>query len=287
MSQPEYNTESSRARAALRSRRARLIVVAACVVVGVVIGAWYWGFERLIPVGNDVASVEPSASNQTGEREDDSGKTRDEAKADESNVAMPSPVLSSTPETNLASSPEPTPAQAVSANPFSEYNQLARSNEGGLQTPPASSTSNSNEGNQLLIPVAGVKREQLVDTFTAARSEGRTHNALDIIAARGTPVLAATDGRLLRMFKSEKGGLAIYQIGTDERTVYYYAHLDRYADNLTDGQTLRRGDVIGYVGDTGNSGAGNYHLHFAVWTVTDPKRFYDGDNINPYTLFTR
>lgn len=259
---------------ALRARRGRLIVVAACVVVGVVIGAWYLGFERLIPVGNDAASPLPSVSNQTGERENDSGK-----RVNESNVAMPSPVVTA--------SPDATPAPTLNANPFAEYNELARRSEGGFETPSATSVSNLNDGNQLLIPVAGITKEQLVDTFTAARSEGRTHNALDIIAARGTPVLAVTDGRLLRMFTSEKGGLTIYQVGTDERTVYYYAHLDRYADSLKDGQTLRRGDVIGYVGDTGNSGAGNCHLHFAVWTITDPKRFHDGDNINPYPLFNR
>ncbi|MCP9495026.1 MAG: M23 family metallopeptidase [Pyrinomonadaceae bacterium MAG19_C2-C3] len=281
MSQPENNAESNRVRA-LRSRRVRLIIVAACVVAGVVMCAWYLGFERLIPVDNDAASRLPSTSNQTGERENDSGEM-----IGESNVAIPSPVVTASPDANLAASPEATPAPTVNANPFAEYNELARRDGSGFEASPATSASNLNGVNRLLIPVAGVSREQLIDTFTAARSEGRTHNALDIIAARGTPVLAATDGRLLRMFKSEKGGLAIYQIGADERTVYYYAHLDRYADNLSDGQTLRRGDVIGFVGDTGNSGAGNYHLHFAVWTVSDPKRFYEGENINPYPLFTR
>lgn len=287
MSQPEYNTELSHVRA-LRFRRGRLTVVALCIVLGVVIGAWYLGFERLIPVDNDGASDEHSVSNQANRRENDSGDSG--MTTDAGNVAMPSPVLIPTPESSPQASIEATPAPTVGANPFATYNELAQRNESGVQAspaPPVSSASNSNSRNGLLIPVAGVSREQLVDTFTAARSEGRTHNALDIVAARGTPVLAATDGRLLRMFTSEKGGLTIYQIGTDERTVYYYAHLDRYADNLKDGQTLRRGDVIGYVGDTGNSGAGNYHLHFAVWTVTDPKRFYDGDNINPYPLFTR
>ena len=137
---------------------------------------------------------------------------------------------------------------------------------------------------KLLIPVAGVTADQLQDTFDDARSEGRVHNAIDIMAPRGTPVLAAADGTVLKLFWSERGGNTIYQLGTDGRTVYYYAHLDRYADGLTEGRALRRGEMIGYVGDTGNAGPGNYHLHFAVYIVEDPKRYWDGQPINPYPL---
>ncbi|HVF86912.1 MAG TPA: peptidoglycan DD-metalloendopeptidase family protein [Pyrinomonadaceae bacterium] len=137
---------------------------------------------------------------------------------------------------------------------------------------------------KLLIPVAGVTADQLTDTYNDARSEGRTHNAIDIIAPRGTPVLAATDGRIVKLFYSERGGITIYQLDPDNRTVYYYAHLDRYADGLTEDHFARRGEVIGYVGDTGNAGAGNYHLHFSVSIVSDPKRHWDGENINPYPL---
>lgn len=182
----------------------------------------------------------------------------------------------------------PSPA---ATNPFEEYNALMRRAEETVTSSAASSESSIpfvvNDANRLLIPVAGITKEQLVDTFTASRSEGRVHNSIDIIAARGTPVLAATDGRMLRTFTSAKGGLTIYQMGTDERTVYYYAHLDRYADGLTDGQMLKRGQTIGYVGDTGNATPGNFHLHFSVWVVKDPRRYYDGDNINPYPLLTR
>ena len=142
--------------------------------------------------------------------------------------------------------------------------------------PPASTS--------LVVPVAGVRPEQLIDTYTQARSEGRTHNALDIMAPRGTPVLAAADGRVVKLFNSERGGITVYQISPDEKTVYYYAHLERYADGLHEGKFLRRGETLGYVGDTGNAGAGNYHLHFAVWLVTDPKRYWDGANLNPYPL---
>ena len=138
----------------------------------------------------------------------------------------------------------------------------------------------------LVIPVAGVRPEDLLDTFDDARGQGRIHDALDVIAPRGTPVLAATDGRVLRLFESDKGGITVYQLGTDGRTVYYYAHLGRYAEGLADGQTLARGQVIGYVGDSGNAVPGNTHLHFAMWRITDPADFWDGEPVNPYPLLS-
>jgi murein DD-endopeptidase MepM/ murein hydrolase activator NlpD len=137
-------------------------------------------------------------------------------------------------------------------------------------------------GDSLLIPVAGVRPEQLRDTFSEARSEGRTHDAIDIPAPQGTPVLAAADGRIIKLFQSVPGGTTIYQLDPDNRTIYYYAHLDRYADGLAEGHFARRGEVIAYVGDTGNAGAGNYHLHFSILIVSDPKRYWEGTNINPY-----
>ncbi|HLT47535.1 MAG TPA: M23 family metallopeptidase [Rubricoccaceae bacterium] len=136
----------------------------------------------------------------------------------------------------------------------------------------------------LAMPVAGVRPEDLVDTFDAARGEGREHDALDILAPRGTPVLAAAAGRVLRLFTSVRGGLTIYQLGADGRTVYYYAHLDGYAEGLANGQALARGQVIGYVGDSGNAAPGNTHLHFAMWRIADPADFWEGEPINPYPL---
>jgi murein DD-endopeptidase MepM/ murein hydrolase activator NlpD len=136
----------------------------------------------------------------------------------------------------------------------------------------------------LQIPVAGVRPENLRDTFQDARSEGRAHDAIDIPAPRGTPVLAAADGRIVKLWQSVPGGTTIYQLDPDNKTIYYYAHLDRYADGLAEGQVVRRGQVIAYVGDTGNAGAGNYHLHFSISIVSDPKRYWDGTNINPYPL---
>ncbi len=136
----------------------------------------------------------------------------------------------------------------------------------------------------LLIPVAGVKPEQLQDTFTAARSAGRTHDAIDIPAPKGTPVLAVADGPIIKLFLSKPGGITIYQLAQDNRTIYYYAHLERYADGLAEGHFARRGETIAYVGDTGNAGPGNYHLHFSISLVKDPKRWWEGVNINPHPL---
>ena len=138
----------------------------------------------------------------------------------------------------------------------------------------------------LIIPVAGVKSEQLIDTFDDARSEGRVHDAIDIMAPAGTPVLAAADGRILRLFQSERGGTTIYQLGPNQE-VFYYAHLAGYAPGLAEGNNVRQGDVIAYVGDTGNAGPGNYHLHFSIAVVSDPKRYWEGTNINPYPLLHR
>jgi murein DD-endopeptidase MepM/ murein hydrolase activator NlpD len=136
----------------------------------------------------------------------------------------------------------------------------------------------------LIIPVAGVKPDQLLDTFSDSRSEGRTHDAIDIMAPAETPVLAAADGQIQKLFQSERGGTTIYQLSADRKLIFYYAHLARYADGLTEGKQVRQGEVIAYVGDTGNAGVGNYHLHFSIAMVSDPKRYWEGTNINPYPL---
>ena len=149
---------------------------------------------------------------------------------------------------------------------------------------PTPSTSNFVGTADLIIPVAGVRPDQLIDTFDAARSEGRVHDAIDIPAAAETPVLAAADGKIQKLFQSERGGTTIYQLSADQKMIFYYAHLARYADGLTEGKQVRQGETIAYVGDTGNAGIGNYHLHFSIAIVSDPKRYWEGTNINPYPL---
>lgn len=139
----------------------------------------------------------------------------------------------------------------------------------------------------LIIPVAGTAATALHDTFNEARSAGRAHQAIDIMAAQDTPVLAAADGEIARLFVSELGGNTVYQYSADKRFIFYYAHLARYATGLAAGQKVKQGDVLAYVGDSGNAGAGNFHLHFSIWRVTDPKRYWDGENLNPYPLLRK
>ena len=159
-------------------------------------------------------------------------------------------------------------------------------------TPSADTNAQSRPGplvgtSGLIIPVAGVSSAQLLDTFSAARGDGRVHDAIDIAAPKGTPVLAVTFGRILKLFQSKAGGITIYQLGGDEKYIYYYAHLERYAEGLHEGQIVTQGETIAYVGDTGNAGAGNYHLHFSIAMTSDPKRWWEGVNINPYPLLRK
>lgn len=137
---------------------------------------------------------------------------------------------------------------------------------------------------QLVIPVKGFRRDQLLDTYNDARSEGRFHNAIDIPAAQGTPVLAAADGEIAKFLDSQLGGITIYQYSADKKSVYYYAHLQKRADGIREKQFVKRGSVIGYVGDTGNAGTGNFHLHFSISQLDDPNNYYEGTNINPFPL---
>ena len=136
----------------------------------------------------------------------------------------------------------------------------------------------------LLIPVANVTASQLRDTFSQARSEGRQHDAIDIMAPQGTPVLATSDGTVIKLFQSDRGGVTLYELDPSGRYVYYYAHLMSYAEGVAEGSQLRRGDVIAYVGDTGNAGAGKHHLHFAISKLPSPHQWSGGDPINPYPL---
>jgi len=136
----------------------------------------------------------------------------------------------------------------------------------------------------LLIPVAGVTREQLADTFSDGRGGERKHDAIDIMAAKGTPVLAVADGSVAKLFDSEAGGLTIYQFDASGNLAYYYAHLDRYAPGLAQGQAITRGQQIGYVGHSGNANPDAPHLHFAIFRLGPEKRWWQGEAINPYPL---
>lgn len=132
------------------------------------------------------------------------------------------------------------------------------------------------------VPVQGVRAADVPDTFNERRGGGtRPHEALDILAPRGTPVLAADDGRVTKLFTSNAGGLTVYVLAPDGRLMAYYAHLDRYALGLAEGATVHRGDVLGYVGSTGDADANAPHLHFALAVVSDPHRWWAGTPIDP------
>jgi len=188
--------------------------------------------------------------------------------------------------------PEATPSLTIANDESEPFFNPTPANENGytasptplVNATPESFAVNAPDGAPL-IPVAGVQFKDLQNTFKDARSGGRVHDAIDIIAPRGTPVIACTDGRIVKLFRSDRGGITLYQLSPDEKTVYYYAHLDRYRDGIAEGQTLRRGDVLGYVGDTGNATPGNYHLHFSVARIQTPRDIHNGTNLNPYDLF--
>ena len=140
---------------------------------------------------------------------------------------------------------------------------------------------------RLVVPVQGVPRAKLRNNFEETRGKGRIHKALDIMAPWGTPVLAADDGRIVKISSNRAGGLALYTTDESGHLVYYYAHLAGYADGLREGQAVRRGDVVGYVGTTGNAPDSAPHLHFAVQYVSTQGRWWKGDIVNPYAALTQ
>jgi peptidoglycan LD-endopeptidase LytH len=142
------------------------------------------------------------------------------------------------------------------------------------------------EDRTLEIPVEGVPPGALQDTFSQARDGTRQHEAIDILAPRGTPVVAADDGTIVKLFYSERGGTTIYQFDPSEQYCYYYAHLDRYADGLREGQTVTRGQVLGYVGTSGNAPPNTPHLHFAIFRLGPEKHWWEGEPINPQPLLS-
>jgi peptidoglycan LD-endopeptidase LytH len=146
-----------------------------------------------------------------------------------------------------------------------------------VESPPADPLSRR----RLVIPVKGVTADSLQDNFDSRRGP-RVHRALDIMAARGTPVIAADDGRIARVYRHPLGGLSIYQYDPESRFAYYYAHMDRFAEGLREGAAVKRGDTLGYVGTTGNATPTAPHLHFAVTRLGEDRKWWRGTPVNPY-----
>jgi murein DD-endopeptidase MepM/ murein hydrolase activator NlpD len=140
---------------------------------------------------------------------------------------------------------------------------------------------------QLMVPVQGATVFDIADTFDDARDGGeRVHRAVDIRAARGTPILAADAGKIIALKSNRLGGITVYAVDPESRIVYYYAHLDRYADGLAEGQMIEKGTLLGYVGTTGNAPPNVPHLHFQVMRLADPKHYWDGPVLDPRPYFT-
>lgn len=186
----------------------------------------------------------------------------------------PAPALAVAPSVAAPALPAPAPVQAPAPAP--EAAQAAA-------VPQPADNADAASG-KLLVPVEGVQRGQLSDSFGQARGAERQHEALDIMAPKGTKVLAVADGKVAKLFNSNAGGLTVYQFDPSDTYAYYYAHLDRYADGLKEGAPVKRGDVLGYVGVSGNSDPNAPHLHFAVFELTPSKEWWKGRAINPYPL---
>lgn len=136
----------------------------------------------------------------------------------------------------------------------------------------------------LVVPVAGADMTRVRDSFDSGRSGGRVHHALDILAPRGTPVLAADDGLVLRLSSNRLGGITIYEVDSDGRMVYYYAHLDHYREPLSAGMRLVKGDTIGFVGTTGDAPKDTPHLHFQIMRMPADRKYWAGEPIDPWPI---
>jgi murein DD-endopeptidase MepM/ murein hydrolase activator NlpD len=160
---------------------------------------------------------------------------------------------------------------------------VAVSSSAAIIGPPASSPEELKD-RDLLIPIDGVKPEQLTRQFSDERSGSRRHEAIDILAPRNSPIRAVEDGTIAKLFLSKAGGITIYQFDPSTNFCYYYAHLERYADGLREGQPVKKGQVIGFVGTSGNAPKNTPHLHFAIFRLTDAKRWWEGTAIDPYDV---
>jgi murein DD-endopeptidase MepM/ murein hydrolase activator NlpD len=148
---------------------------------------------------------------------------------------------------------------------------------------PAPGSAGDLEHRDLLMPVDGVRPDQLTRQFADERG-GRRHEAIDILAPRNSPVRAVDDGTVARLFLSKAGGITVYQFDRAKEFCYYYAHLERYADGLREGQAVRKGQTLGYVGTSGNAPKNTPHLHFAIFRLTEAKRWWEGTAIDPYDV---
>jgi murein DD-endopeptidase MepM/ murein hydrolase activator NlpD len=179
------------------------------------------------------------------------------------------------PEVEVLPSTPPTPPPVPAAPP------LARDEPSREPENPISDL----RGRRLILPVQGLDRSDLRGSFDEQRGGGRRHEAMDVLSPRNTPVLAVDDGTIAKLFTSKAGGLTVYQFDPDSRYAYYYAHLERYAPGLEEHQRIKRGDVIGYVGTSGNAPPDTPHLHFAIFRLTEARQWWNGTAIDPFLVW--
>jgi murein DD-endopeptidase MepM/ murein hydrolase activator NlpD len=205
-------------------------------------------------------------------------------------VIPPMPMQETVPRTEApqtaASAPEAAAAAPQAATPGEQAPPVAQTQAMGAAPASAEDGAALLAARPLIVPVAGIAPEALVDNYSQSRGSGK-HEAIDILAPRGTPVYAVDDGKLVKLFRSVPGGLTIYHFDPSGNLAYYYAHLDSYAAGLKEGMQLRRGDLLGYVGTTGNSDPATPHLHFAVFRLGPEQQWWKGDPINPYPALRR
>ncbi len=234
-----------------------LLVFALGALSGAVLAGWYLGVRPAEPPAPVTLLSRPAPASPRA-------RERIVVPAPTPPAAVPDPApLAAQPVVAVPVAPDPNatlPLMRTAASPFS------------LPKP-----------DYIVIPVAGVQARQLSDSFNEIHS-GQRHEAIDIMAPRGTPVVAVEDGRIAKLFTSKPGGITIYQFDPTEKFAYYYAHLDKYAQGIVEGKHVSRGEVIGYVGSTGNASAEAPHLHFAIFVLGPEKRWWKGTAINPYPL---
>ncbi len=173
-----------------------------------------------------------------------------------------------------APAPDPAPVPAGASQPASRVVSAPTAPEPAVSAPP------------LRVPIDGVTVDSFKGGFAEHRGN-RPHEAVDILAPRGTPIHAVENGRIAKLFLSKRGGVTIYEFDPEERLCFYYAHLDRYADGLHEGQTVAQGDVIGFVGTSGNAPPNTPHLHFAVFELNPGHHWWQGRPVDPYEVFSR
>jgi murein DD-endopeptidase MepM/ murein hydrolase activator NlpD len=199
----------------------------------------------------------------------------------------PKPVTPETEEASAATAAPrvPPPTAAISSSPPSSAAPASVLSAKVAGFNGTSGTSGSLPSTRLRVPIDGEDIESFKGGFAETRGGTRPHEAVDMLAPRNTPVHAVENGTIAKLFTSKAGGLTIYQFDPSGRLCYYYAHLQRYADGLKDGQAVAQGDVIGYVGTSGNAPANTPHLHFAVFELNADKRWWQGKAIDPYRVF--